>query len=76
VSAQDNPPKIEELYERLQRAEAAARRAGRGGIALRIVFFLTWVYVLWSCRDGCSELSWFLRHLRQYSRMARLRTDQ
>jgi len=29
VSAQDNPPKIEELYERLQRAEAAARRAGR-----------------------------------------------
>ena len=60
MSAQDNPPNIEELYERLQRSEAAVRRAGRGGMALRIVFFLTWLYILWSCRDGCSETSWFL----------------
>jgi hypothetical protein len=60
VSAQDNPPNIEELYERLRRAEAAARRAGWVGTALRIVFFVIWLSILWSCRDGCSENAWFL----------------
>jgi hypothetical protein len=60
VSAQDDPPNIEELYERLQRAETAARRAGWVGAALRIVFFVIWISILWSCRDGCSESAWFL----------------
>jgi hypothetical protein len=60
VSAQDNQPNIEELYERLQRAKTAARRAEWVGIALRIVFFVTWLSILWSCRDGCSENAWFL----------------
>jgi hypothetical protein len=60
MTGPDNPNKTEELLESLRRSEAAVRRAGRGGMALRIVFFLTWLYILWSCRDGCSELSWFL----------------
>jgi len=51
---------MEELVERLRRAEAGARRAGMVGTALRLVFFLTWLYILWSCHDGCSERSWFL----------------
>jgi hypothetical protein len=51
---------MEELVERLRHAEAAARRAEKVGTALRIVFFLTWLYILFSCRDGCSENSWFL----------------
>jgi hypothetical protein len=55
-----DPQHMEELVERLRRAEAAARRAERVGTALRIVFFLTWLYILSSCRDGCSENSWFL----------------
>jgi hypothetical protein len=55
-----DPPQMEELVERWRRAKAAARRAEVVGIALRMVFLLTWLYILWSCRDGCSENSWAL----------------
>jgi len=55
-----DPQHMEELAERLRRAEAAAKRAERVGRALQLVFFLTWLYILWSCHDGCSESRWFL----------------
>ncbi len=60
MTASHEPPNMEELVERLRHAQAAARRGEKVGIALRTVFFLTWLYLLWSCRDGCSESSWFL----------------
>ena len=55
-----DPQQMEELVERLRRAEAASIRAGRVGTAFRIVLFLTWLYILMSCRHGCSETSWLL----------------
>src|SRR5689334_10347294 len=60
MTVPDDPQHMEEALERLRRAVADARRVGRVGTALRIVFFLTWLYILWSCHDGCSETSWFL----------------
>jgi hypothetical protein len=60
MTAPESPNKIEEALVRLRRAEAAMNRTEKVGKALRIAFFAIWLYLLWSCRDGCSENSWFL----------------
>jgi hypothetical protein len=36
------------------------RRSEKVGRALHMVFFGIWIYILWSCRGGCSESRWFL----------------
>lgn len=60
MTAPQNPRELQESLERLRSAEAALRRSEKIATALHIVFFVTWLSILWSCRNGCSESSWFL----------------
>jgi phosphatidylglycerophosphate synthase len=58
MTAPHNPSDTEDLLEKARRAEVAARRADKRATALQIVFFVAWLYFLWSCRGGCSAADW------------------
>jgi hypothetical protein len=59
TDSRDQSEQVKGLLEQARRAEARIRAAD---IVLRLIgiaFFVGFIYGIWSCRDGCSSLSWF-----------------
>jgi hypothetical protein len=59
MTAPHNPPDTEDFLEKARRVQVAVRRQKKRARALQIVFFVAWLYFLWSCRGGCSAADWF-----------------
>ena len=60
MTSPEDPGALQEALDKFRRSEAALRRSEKVAMALHIVFFVVWIYILWSCRGGCSESRWFL----------------